>query len=67
VWDRGAPYPPIPDAADMNKAWHEAHKMAKNPTHAERVKWHIAHAKHCACRKPPESVREEVERALKQR
>lgn len=50
----------------MNKAWHEAHKMPKNPTHAQRVQWHIAHAKHCACRKPPESVRTEVEQALKQ-
>jgi hypothetical protein len=51
----------------INKAWHAAHKMPKNATYAQRLRWHVAHAKNCACRKPPESMREEVERALKKR
>jgi hypothetical protein len=46
----------------INKAWHALHKMPKNATRAERIKWHAAHAENCACRKPPESLRREVER-----
>ena len=34
----------------INKAWHEKHKMPKNPTFEERIKWHLAHQKNCSCR-----------------
>lgn len=40
----------------INKEWHLAHKMPKNPTLDERVEWHIEHAKHCTCREMPESI-----------
>lgn len=48
----------------INKTWREAHKMAKSATRAQRINWHAAHTQHCACRKPPESIRAEVERLL---
>jgi hypothetical protein len=40
----------------MNARWHELHPMPKNPSLAERVAWHTAHAKHCACRPIPKAV-----------
>jgi hypothetical protein len=36
----------------INKAWHENNKMPKNPSDEQRISWHIAHAKNCACRQP---------------
>ena len=40
----------------MNERWHERHPMPKNPTLAQRVSWHIAHAAQCACRPMPKTV-----------
>lgn len=37
----------------LNKAWHEKHVMPENPTLKQRMKWHAAHQKHCACRPVP--------------
>jgi hypothetical protein len=34
----------------LNARWHRAHRMPRNPTEAQRLAWHIAHAKACACR-----------------
>ena len=45
----------------INKEWHMKNKMPKNPTHEERMKWHIEHAKHCTCREIPDSIRKEIE------
>jgi hypothetical protein len=39
-----------------NRAWHEAHRMPTNAKLEERVAWHVAHAKACACRPMPASV-----------
>ncbi len=47
----------------MNKAWHDKHPMPKNATTAERIKWHKAHAKHCACRPIPEKLLEKINSA----
>lgn len=33
----------------INAQWHSSNKMPKNPTLEERIKWHKAHAKNCAC------------------
>jgi hypothetical protein len=44
----------------LNKEWHLAHKMPKNPTHEQRLKWHIEHAKNCSCREMPEKLRAEI-------
>lgn len=40
----------------MNKDWHEKHKMPKNATIEERLKWHKEHAKNCKCRPMPQSL-----------
>ena len=40
----------------MNARWHASHPMPKNPSLTQRVTWHTAHAKHCACRPMPKSV-----------
>ena len=34
----------------INADWHREHRMPKNATIDQRVYWHVAHAKHCACR-----------------
>jgi hypothetical protein len=41
----------------INAEWHAANRMPKNPTPAQRVKWHVEHAKACACRPMPDSIR----------
>ncbi len=40
----------------INTSWHEKHRMPQNPSLTQRINWHIAHAKHCACRPMPQSV-----------
>jgi hypothetical protein len=44
-----------------NAEWHRAHPMPKNPTQAQRIAWHREHAKHCACRAMPDSIRKLIE------
>lgn len=39
-----------------NKAWHAQHPMPKNPTLAQRLAWHQAHATACACRPVPPAI-----------
>jgi hypothetical protein len=46
----------------LNRAWHEAHRMPKNPTLDQRLAWHREHAKHCACRPMPEKLQEELKK-----
>lgn len=48
----------------INKEWHLKHRMPKNPTKEERIKWHIAHAKHCTCRDVPLSLQQEIDQYL---
>ena len=45
----------------INKAWHLAHKMPLNPTHAQRMKWHIGHQAHCTCRLPTPKLQQEMD------
>jgi hypothetical protein len=40
----------------LNKAWHEKHKMPANATLEQRIRWHLAHRKHCACRPVPSKL-----------
>jgi hypothetical protein len=40
----------------INAAWHAAHRMPKNPSAEERLRWHVAHAAACACRPMPASL-----------
>ena len=46
----------------MNRGWHDAHPMPAKATLAQRVDWHVEHARECGCREMPESVRRELER-----
>jgi hypothetical protein len=46
----------------MDERWHEKHRLPRGASLAERVKWHLAHQKACACRAMPASVRAELEK-----
>ncbi|HUL02780.1 MAG TPA: hypothetical protein VLV16_06065 [Gemmatimonadales bacterium] len=35
----------------INATWHKRHRMPPRATPAQRLKWHLAHAKACGCRK----------------
>ncbi len=41
----------------LNKEWHVKHPMPKNPTPEQRIAWHVEHAKNCACRDMPDSIK----------
>lgn len=51
----------------INAEWHKANRMPKNPTKAERIAWHRAHAAHCGCREMPESIRKLLEEDANER
>jgi hypothetical protein len=40
----------------INAAWHATHRMPKNPSVEQRLRWHKAHAAACACRPMPASL-----------
>ena len=44
----------------MNKEWHLKNKISAKATFDQRVKWHIAHQKNCACRPIPAKLAEEM-------
>ncbi|AEM69497.1 hypothetical protein Murru_0443 [Allomuricauda ruestringensis DSM 13258] len=44
----------------LNKNWHIANKMPKNPTIYERIEWHLEHQKNCECRDIPEKLKLEI-------
>ncbi len=47
----------------INKEWHLKNKMPKNASFDERLKWHRAHNKYCACRPGfPEKLKEEMKK-----
>jgi hypothetical protein len=46
----------------VEASWHATHPMPRPATLAQRVKWHVAHAKACGCRPVPASVVTEIER-----
>jgi hypothetical protein len=41
----------------LNAEWHKSHRMPKNPTLKQRLAWHEAHEKNCACRPMPTKLR----------
>ena len=49
-------------SSKINKEWHLAHKMPKNPTIEQRIEWHLEHAKHCECRKIEGKIAEEMKK-----
>ncbi len=44
----------------LNKEWHRANKMPRNPTLEQRMEWHIEHAKNCHCREMPEAIKRQI-------
>lgn len=46
----------------MNKQWHQAHPMPRNPKPEQRIEWHMEHAKKCACRDIPPKLKVEIEK-----
>jgi hypothetical protein len=47
--------------ARLNAEWHRAHPMPKNATEFQRVQWHRAHEKFCACRPMPPRIRKLID------
>jgi hypothetical protein len=46
----------------LNKAWHLANRMPKNPTLDQRITWQVNHARNCQCRKLEGSILEEIKK-----
>lgn len=46
----------------LNREWHSAHPMPKNPTLEQRMTWHLEHKKNCGCRDIPEKLKEAIKR-----
>jgi hypothetical protein len=46
--------------ARLNATWHQAHPLPRNATLDQRVRWHLAHARACACRAIPGSILAEL-------
>jgi hypothetical protein len=46
----------------INKDWHLAHTMPKNPSLQQRIKWHLEHAKYCGCRPIPDKLKTEMKK-----
>jgi hypothetical protein len=44
----------------INAEWHRKNPMPKNPSQKQRMKWHLAHAKHCTCREIPPKLKAEM-------
>lgn len=49
----------------INKTWHENNKMPRNASVEERIRWHLAHQKHCACRPIPARLMTEIRKRVK--
>ena len=47
----------------VNAEWHKQNVMPRNATDAQRVAWHTEHAKYCACREMPNSVKRLIDQA----
>ena len=46
----------------INATWHKGHPMPERPTPQQRLRWHLAHAKACGCRKLTASMLRELRR-----
>ncbi len=47
---------------ELNAAWHKANRMPARASLDQRVAWHMAHARVCACRGLPASILKELKR-----
>ena len=44
----------------MNSEWHQRHLLGKGASLAQRIAWHRAHQKQCACRPIPAKLEKEM-------
>jgi len=44
----------------INENWHKKNPMPSKPTLNERIQWHADHARECACRPIPDSIRKKM-------
>jgi hypothetical protein len=44
----------------INATWHRKNRMPQRPTAAQRLRWHLAHAKACNCRELTPSTLEKL-------
>ncbi|MEW6027528.1 MAG: hypothetical protein AB1599_09580 [Planctomycetota bacterium] len=44
----------------LNRQWYLRHKMPANATLEQRIKWHLAHVRHCACGPIPDKLMAEI-------
>jgi hypothetical protein len=51
----------------INREWHEQNPMPPKATLAQRIRWHVEHAKHCDCRPMPESIADAIEKEQRER
>jgi hypothetical protein len=50
-------------AGKLNATWHRAHRMPAKASLEQRIAWHLAHAKACACRSSlPDGILRELKR-----
>jgi hypothetical protein len=49
-------------AIKLNATWHKANRMPPKATLDQRIAWHLAHARACACRTLPASIVKELKR-----
>lgn len=47
---------------ESGKEWHKKNRMPKSATFEQRVQWHLAHQRHCACRSIPANLLERMKR-----
>jgi len=46
----------------LNKKWHLANPMPKNPTLDQRIASHVEHQKNCGCRKITGTLKDEMKK-----
>jgi hypothetical protein len=44
----------------INARWHAKHRMPLRATVDQRIAWHLAHARHCACRPIPPKLEAQI-------
>ncbi|MEK7595027.1 MAG: NUDIX hydrolase [Patescibacteria group bacterium] len=40
-----------------NKEWHKENPLPKRPKEAQRIQWHVNHARECGCREIPPKIK----------
>jgi hypothetical protein len=52
-----------PHLVKLDARWHRLHPMPRPASPAQRLAWHLAHAKHCGCRAPSIAMLQSLRRA----